>query len=100
MHPVTYATTQAVRPSVSRSGLLLAIAAGSFIGCARSAPRTPDPAPARAGEPAARPGQAIERRELDDRPVARTEELLEGRFPGVRVIRLANGVVVTTTRRR
>jgi TonB-dependent SusC/RagA subfamily outer membrane receptor len=75
------------------AGALLAVATLVGAGCAG---RQRAPAPARTADAQGRP-EAAERGvgadRLDAAPVAQAEELLVGRFPGVRVTRLTNGTL-------
>jgi TonB-dependent SusC/RagA subfamily outer membrane receptor len=85
-------TSRRVRRAAA-AGALLAIATATGASCAgrqRAPARVPNASPDGGGEVAER-GTGADR--LDGTPVSQAEELLVGRFPGVRVTRLSNGAL-------
>jgi len=101
---VTPVITPPARPRAVLTALLAFAALA--VGCGRSGPRAPAGAPeprndapsSGAVAPANDAGRALDQRDLDDRKVTRAEELFEGRFPGVRVIRMPNGELAVQVR--
>jgi TonB-dependent SusC/RagA subfamily outer membrane receptor len=83
-------------PGATMIRLPALLACAVLAACSPAAPRSaPAPRDEPAGSSAAGRGNATGDGELDQqRPVAQAEELLEGRFAGVRVQRVPGGIVV------
>jgi TonB-dependent SusC/RagA subfamily outer membrane receptor len=67
------------------SGLAVLVLLASLSGCHNRA------GPDDAADSVAAEGREVDAAEIDGRPFVRAEELLQGRFPGVRVIQLPGG---------
>ena len=80
--------TVGVRCGRARRGVALLLMAVAAAGCASGPRRTAAPAPSGGADQSASGDLAR------GRPVARAEELFEGRFPGVQVYRAPGGIIV------